>query len=168
MRVLVVECGKPPRVEEVKGLREMQQIVGGAIQAIYPWKERVALVCNDESVLLGMSRNVEVSRYGWVHGTFFICGIGEESFVSLPEELVDKFTKLFEGQRVVLAGQLYKHFKGGLYVVLAVAEHTESGEQFVVYRSLEGESKIWARPEEMFLSKVEGGGYRFELCEESY
>lgn len=94
MRVLVFECGKPPRVAEVEELHEMQQIVGGAIQAIYPWEDQVALVCNDEGVLLGMPRNVEVPLYGWVHGTFFICGLGEEEFISLTEEQVEKYSRL--------------------------------------------------------------------------
>lgn len=43
---------------------------------------------------------------------------------------------------------LYQHFKGGVYHVLAVSQHTESGESLVVYIDRDG--KWWARPEVMF------------------
>ena len=49
MRVLLVEPGKAARPVEMKNdLHEMQQMVGGPIQALYPWEEPVAIVCNDE------------------------------------------------------------------------------------------------------------------------
>ena len=52
MRVLFVEPGKPARPVEMKNdLHEMQQMVGGPIQALYPWEEPVAVVCNEMGVL---------------------------------------------------------------------------------------------------------------------
>lgn len=48
MRVLFVEPGNPARPVEMKNdLHEMQQMVGGPIQALYPWEEPVAVVCNE-------------------------------------------------------------------------------------------------------------------------
>jgi hypothetical protein len=41
-----------------------------------------------------------------------------------------------------------------VYKVLALANHTETNELLVVYQDLNNEGKVWARPIEMFLSKV--------------
>lgn len=65
---------------------------------------------------------------------------------------------------------IYKHFKGDYYIVEDVAIHSETKEKYVVYRGLYGESTLYIRPYEMFLSKVEKEKYpkvkqeyRFEL-----
>lgn len=58
MKVLVIEAGRQPMVKEIGGsLRAMQEVVGGYIQAIYPWMEDVALVCNEEGKVNGMTLN---------------------------------------------------------------------------------------------------------------
>ena len=49
----------------------------------------------------------------------------------------------------------YQHYKGGEYVIMSVAKHSETGEELVIYRSLNDAKKIWARPLAMFLEKVE-------------
>lgn len=57
----------------------------------------------------------------------------------------------------ILAGSLYKHFKGkgGIYRVVDLATHTETGEQLVIYMSVDNTRKVYARPLEMFISKVD-------------
>lgn len=53
---------------------------------------------------------------------------------------------------------LYRHYKGTLYTVIGEAFHTETGEQFVLYRETEGvvnESPLWARPVSEFAEDVD-------------
>lgn len=96
MRVLLVEPGVQPReVVLVHSLEAMQHVVGGLIQAIYPFEDEVALVCNDEGKILGLPLNRRLFDYDIIAGTFFICGLGESDFASLTPEQVKKYRQMF-------------------------------------------------------------------------
>lgn len=67
---------------------------------------------------------------------------------------------------------IYRHFKGDYYLVVDVAKHSETKEEYVVYRQLYGKGDLWIRPMDMFLSEVDHEKYpdikqkqRFELQE---
>ena len=49
---------------------------------------------------------------------------------------------------------IYRHYKGHEYEVLYVAVHTETEERLVVYRNVNDESLVWARPYDMFFEDV--------------
>jgi len=49
---------------------------------------------------------------------------------------------------------IYKHYKGNLYEVFTTAQHSETEEWMVVYKSLYGEEEMWVRPYDMFIEKV--------------
>ena len=64
---------------------------------------------------------------------------------------------------------IYRHYKGNLYQLLAVARHSETGEVLAVYQALYGDYGFWTRPLEMFRETVERDGRtipRFELIRE--
>ena len=74
--------------------------------------------------------------------------------------------------RELQIGRVYRHFKGDYYLVEGVANDSETGAPFVIYRKVYGDGGLWLRPLEMFLSKVEKEKYpdcsqecRFELQE---
>ena len=103
MRILVVEPGHVPYEKDIPStLEAMQEIVSGTIQAVYPFPEAVALICNDEGKLLGLPLNRALrddngSIYDVVAGTFFLCGApaDAEDFASLTDEEIQKFRKHF-------------------------------------------------------------------------
>lgn len=63
-------------------------------------------------------------------------------------------------------GQIWRHFKGGVYRVLYLAKQSETKEEYVIYTSDDGGGTVWARPASMWLETVERDGKsqpRFEL-----
>lgn len=67
---------------------------------------------------------------------------------------------------------IYRHFKGDYYLLVDVAKHSETGEDYVVYRKLYEDCALWVRPLDMFLEEVDREKYpevkqqyRFQLQE---
>lgn len=103
MNVLVVEPGYLPYEKEINGLSEMQATVGGYIQAIYPYEDPVAIVCDEEGLLkdYDFNRSVE-GGYGGVFGTFFVCGLSEDNFCSLNPEQMKHYKEKFKNAEILL------------------------------------------------------------------
>jgi len=106
IRILIIEPEKEPYEAEIENtLQAKQKIVGGLIQAIFPYEEPVALVCNDEGKITGLPLNRALydgkgDPYDIVAGTFFVCGLGEGNFTSLSPEHMAKFQEEFHHPEV--------------------------------------------------------------------
>lgn len=105
MKVILVEPQKKPKVIELEPtLYAMQKAVGGYIQAVYPFKEPVALVCHDEGKLQNLPLNRALYHpdtgecYDIIAGTFFLCSApaDSDSFESLTEEQITHYFARFQ------------------------------------------------------------------------
>ena len=103
MKVVVVEPQKTPVVREIDpGLESMQKIVGGPIEAVYPFDEPVALICNEEGKLLNLPlnralRDDDGNVYDIVSGTFFVCAVppASDRFEGLTDQQVKTYIERF-------------------------------------------------------------------------
>ena len=105
MKVLIVEPLKTPYEQEIENdLKSMQEVVGGYIEAVYPFEdEEIALICNEEGKLNGLPFNrvlkdEEGSIYDIVVGIFFLCRApaDSENFESLTDEQMECCKKRFK------------------------------------------------------------------------
>ena len=107
IKVVSVPVGKQAFVKEIStDLKSLQAEVGGYIQALYPFEEEVALICNDDGKLkmLPLNRALKTEGmcgneiYDIISGDFFICyaPITSENFESMPDNLLEKYLEMFK------------------------------------------------------------------------
>lgn len=119
--VLVLEPMKKPYVKEIEHtLENLQNEVGGSIEAVYPFEDKVAIICNDEHKFNGMPmnrclRDQDGEIYDILGGNLLVVGLTEYDFGSLTQEQVEKFSNYFQ------TPEMFVKMNGSL-VVLPVAD----------------------------------------------
>ena len=108
MKVLRVRPKHYPEVIDIDcSLESLQKEVKGPIQAVYPWDDEVALICNEEGKLHDdcmekLNRTLD-GPYGIpidiIVGTFLIVGLTEDDFGELLPVFVEKYEKMFHQPR---------------------------------------------------------------------
>lgn len=100
--VLVVEPGEVPYVKEIDpGLESLQSEVDGWIEAIYPFEDPVAVICNEEGKLNGLPLNRAIISeetsdvIDIIAGKFLIVGLTDDNFGSLTDEQIKTFSQKF-------------------------------------------------------------------------
>lgn len=117
IKVLVVEPERKPYKKEIyTDLHTLQKEVGGFIEAVYPFDDNVALICDDEGKLKGspLNRALKDERgeiYDVIAGTFLIAGLGAEDFASLSDDLISKYYERFK------TPELFINLNGRLLVI---------------------------------------------------
>ena len=101
IKVLVVEPKKEPYVKEISpGLESLQREVGGYIEAVYPFGDPVALICNEEGKLDGLPLNRALynergTLRDVISGTMLVVGLTEDNFGALSPELLEKYAEVY-------------------------------------------------------------------------
>lgn len=101
MNVLIIKPNEYPRPIEIKNqLEDLQAAVGGYIECVYPFEDKVGLVVNDEGKLMGLPLNRALRDekdmiYDILAGNFLVVGLTEDDFCSLTPEQMEKYEKLF-------------------------------------------------------------------------
>lgn len=116
MEVLKIAPGLPPERTEIAGdLKSLQDAVGGLIQIVYPFDDPVAIVCNEEGKLEGLTPNRVLHDwdgypYDIICGTFLVIGFWGFDMEDLSDELAEKYTEVFRktNEIVYLDGHVWE------------------------------------------------------------
>ena len=102
IKVLLIEPGIPPEGTNIRSdLRSMQRVVGGYIEASFPFDDDVCIVCNDSGKINGMRENRGIyspdgsTLIDVIYGPFFICGCRYGEFTSLSDSQIEKYGEKF-------------------------------------------------------------------------
>lgn len=101
IRILIVPPSAPSYPAEIHpNLAEMQRIVGGDIEVLYPFDDPVGIICNESGKLEGLPLNRPLRDdsgeiYDIIAGTFFVAELGVEDFTSLSDAMLTKYASIF-------------------------------------------------------------------------
>lgn len=102
IKVVLVKPKEKAVITEIGAdLKSMQEAVGGMIQAVYPFDEQIAIVCNDEGKILELPLNRALKTTDGeiidiIAGDFFICDCSGENFGSLSDEQLSRYSEMFK------------------------------------------------------------------------
>ena len=122
MKALKVYPGCSPRLVDVgEDLESLQNEVKGYIQVLYPFEDKVGIVCNEDGKLIGLEanrimQNEDGEIYDILCGSFLIVGLGDEDFEDLPSDMIDKYTEMYK------TPEYFVRTKNGGIVVLRGSE----------------------------------------------
>lgn len=104
MKVLIVEPGKYPREADIEHTLEAEQaVVGGTIEAVYPWRDSACIVCNDNGIAENLPLNRMLGDYDIIHGTFFVCGLTSNDFTDLTPQQMKRYEELYHDPQLFFA-----------------------------------------------------------------
>ena len=96
MKVLIVEPGKYPREADIEHTLEAEQaVVGGTIEAVYPWRDSACIVCNDNGIAENLPLNRMLGDYDIIRGTFFVCGLTRDDFTDLTPKQMKHYEEMY-------------------------------------------------------------------------
>lgn len=110
IRVVLLEPGKTAKITEIGSrLEDLQAVVGGCIEAVYPFEENVCIVCNEEGKINGLPLNCAMrddsgAVYDAIAGTAFLCDCSGERFSSLSEEQCRRYQRQLTSNEPVRTG----------------------------------------------------------------
>mgnify|MGYP000621080225 CR=1 FL=1 len=85
-----------PREADIEHTLEAEQaVVGGTIQAVYPWRDSACIVCNDNGIAENLPLNRMLGDYDIIHGTFFVCGLTRNDFTDLTPQQMKHYEELY-------------------------------------------------------------------------
>ena len=105
MKIVYIEAGKRPEVKNIKhSLDELQKLVGGHIEALYPFNDTAVIICNDEGKINGLPLNRGITHpetgelYEIIAGNFFICDapIDTDDLASLSDKQIKVYMERFK------------------------------------------------------------------------
>ena len=108
IKVVLAEPGKKAKVTEIENtLENLQKIVGGYIECVYPFGDNVGLIANEEGKLIGLEpnrvlRDDDGNALDIIFGTFIITGLTEDDFGSLTDEQIDYYHDMFRCPEIIL------------------------------------------------------------------
>ncbi len=128
MQVVLVEPGKAARITEIgEDLQDMQEIVGGLIQALYPWEDPAAIVCNDEGKIMGAAVKPCSGRLRYYYRNLFYLWHSGRKLLQSDGTAAAKISA-----EVSMPGKIYSHTKWAFVPQNRVGSDSEREKQKAV------------------------------------
>ena len=108
IKVVLAEPGKKAKATEIENtLENLQKIVGGYIECIYPFEDNVGIICNEEGKLIGLEpnrvlRDEDGNAVDIIFGTFIVTGLTDDDFGSLTDEQAEYYLNMFQCPEIII------------------------------------------------------------------